>query len=133
MGALWGSVGSSRGDLEANRAIDAQRALPRPLRELSTPMVYNPQCTLESLLLLREFCDFIVLRKTHVLKTLISLGTSVDLGPIRRAGARRKRHLNPSTPPLEKTGCKSRTCMFYLSKIDVFHVPRRSGAFSRIS
>ena len=63
LGALWGSVGSPVGVLEANPTHRRPEGPSRTPRELSTPMVYNPQSTLESLLLLKEFYDFSVFAK----------------------------------------------------------------------
>ena len=72
------------------------------------------------------------LRKTHIWKTPILLDMSVDSGPIGRARARRRKHLNPPTAPIGRARYKSRKSVFYLSEIDVFKVRRRSGALSRI-
>ena len=50
-------------------------------------------------------------RRHEPLSSEISLYTSFDLGPIRRARGRAKRHLNPPMAPMEIAKCKSRKCM----------------------
>ena len=70
LGAFWGSIGSPWGiSWELRGGSGGEPGHRRPEgpsqtpRELSTPMVYNPQSTLESLLLLKEFDDFSVFAK----------------------------------------------------------------------
>ena len=63
LGGLWVSVGSSGGDLEANRSHRRPEGPSRSPQKVLTPMVYNPQCTLQTSLLLKEFDDFSVSTK----------------------------------------------------------------------
>ncbi len=74
----------------------------------------------------------VFLRKAHISKTQISLHTSVDSGPIRRARARRRQHMNPPTAPIERARCKSRKCIVYLVKFRFLGsrgAPERSREF----
>ncbi len=130
LGALWGSVGSPFGVPEANPTHRRPEGPSRTPRELSTPTVYNAHVALEPLLLLRKFEDFIVLLKNRIVKTSISLSTYVELAPIRRARARLEKHQNAPATAVKKRSAQIENVVFYLSKIYVFKVPRRSGAFS---